>query len=84
MNKWEWTVRLHRAVADMILTLPRSSIQRIHEVLAGLQSEPTPPSSRTVPGLTSGYEIRAGNFRIIYQIEDVTKQVNVIVLKLSF
>ena len=84
MNKGEWAVRLHMAVADMILTLPKSSIQQIHKALDSLQSEPNPSSSRIVPGMMNGYEIEAGNFRIVYQVEETKRQVNVIVLTLSF
>lgn len=84
MAKQEWTVNLHTAVADMIMMLPSESVQLVQQAIAGLLQEPLPPNSRTVPGLTDGYEIIAGNFRIIYKIQEAEQEVSVIVLTLSF
>jgi mRNA interferase RelE/StbE len=56
--------------------IPAKTLQRIVDLISGLQTNPRP---RTVTKLTNReeYRMRSGNYRILYIIDDVKKQVEI-------
>lgn len=54
--------------------LPRENYERIRNAVAGLAENPRPPGCRKLVG-REGWRIRVGDYRVIYEIDDTTKQV---------
>lgn len=57
--------------------LPRETIERLGEVIRGLAAEPRPSGCRKLRG-RRGYRLRAGSFRVVYEIDDATRTVTVL------
>lgn len=51
--------------------------RRLAPHIDGLASNPRPPGVEKLEGSDSGYRIRVGNYRILYEIEDATRTVRV-------
>jgi mRNA interferase RelE/StbE len=57
--------------------LPTGPARRIWEKLLGLEEEPTPPGSSTLEG-SDGYRVRVGDHRVVYQIDDRARTVEIV------
>lgn len=64
----------HRANKEF-LKLPSAVANRISRIISGLKDNPRPPSSIKLTGSESEYRIRAGDYRILYEISDTEKSV---------
>ena len=56
--------------------LPKEIVKRIDKVLTALSRNPRPPGSEKLVG-TDGWRIRAGDYRILYAIDDKNKLVTI-------
>jgi len=66
---------LRRAVKD-IAHLPRKYVQLVGIHIDGLQENPRPPDSKKLRG-TTGYRLRVGVYRILYDVDDPSRVVTV-------
>jgi mRNA interferase RelE/StbE len=71
--KIEITNSAHRHLRN--LTNPNR--QRIHEAIEQLSQNPRPYGVKKLQGEVDFYRIRAGNYRILYVIDDSAKLVNI-------
>jgi mRNA interferase RelE/StbE len=76
INK-RYTVVVTEKVKKIILKLPFSIASRIENILLKLEENPRPPGSKKLKG-RSGYRIRIGDYRVIYEIDDNILRVIVI------
>ena len=53
-----------------IRRLPRDVQRRVVAKAEALADDPRPPGCRKLEGLENLYRVRAGDYRIVYQIED--------------
>jgi mRNA interferase RelE/StbE len=65
-------------VFKQLKNIPEKNYQKIMECIASLANNPRPPGSKKLKG-RSGYRIREGNYRVIYEIMD--KILTVIVIE---
>lgn len=57
--------------------LPWESLERVHKAVQALQREPRPTGCTKLSG-RMGWRIRAGNYRVIYDIDDDQQLVTVL------
>jgi len=65
-----WTVEFTRRAAKELAALPGPDQVRIAKRINSLAENPRPYGSRKLEGSEDFYRIRAGDFRIIYMIEN--------------
>ncbi|MGH9863521.1 MAG: type II toxin-antitoxin system RelE family toxin [Candidatus Acidiferrales bacterium] len=68
---------LHPAVRRDVKSIPRHDLQRILNRIEALVDDPRPPGTRKIddPGV---YRIRQGDYRIIYNIDDAQRVVEIL------
>ncbi len=77
-----YTVIIKQPAEKQIKTFPDKYIARIHSKIMELAKEPRPKGvKKLAEGI--GWRVRVGNYRIIYEIDDLAKQVIIIRVKLS-
>ncbi|MCL5281881.1 MAG: type II toxin-antitoxin system RelE/ParE family toxin [Planctomycetes bacterium] len=59
---------LHRAQKELS-DLPQEHYVRVRDAIRGLAEKPRPDGSRKLAGRT-GWRIRVGSYRVIYEIDD--------------
>lgn len=57
--------------------LSKEYFQRIIPRIRGLAEDPRPPGCRKITGSVGDWRIRAGDYRLIYEIDDTAKIVKV-------
>ena len=65
-----YRVEYERAASRELGKLPRQIQARIVEAIEELAEEPRPPGSRKMAGTVNGHRIRAGDYRVLYDIRD--------------
>ena len=83
MSSEQWEVRIHIAVARVAVDLPRSVRTEIFEAIGRLRSNPRGDEARTVAGGDNLYQLFVQNFRIVYQIQEEAKLVNVAAISVA-
>lgn len=74
-----YAVRLKGTAAKEYHRLPPDVQRRVVEALVGLESNPRPQGARLLSGELQGlYRIRIGEYRIVYQVDDVERVVSVV------
>jgi len=53
-----------------MLGLPKDILRRVDACILALAEKPRSPKTRKLAGLANLWRVRAGDYRIIYQIED--------------
>ena len=64
-----YRVELETCARREFRTLPMLVRERLADSIDDLQSDPRPPGGKKLVGAT-GYRIRAGDYRILYTIDD--------------
>jgi mRNA interferase RelE/StbE len=64
--------------AREIEDLPRSTAQRIYDRLGALAGEPRPRGVRKLQGERDLWRIRAGDYRVVYSIDDRGRTIDVV------
>jgi mRNA interferase RelE/StbE len=72
-----YTVRLKPRAERELDRLPTPLARRIWEKLLVLEDEPRPPGSSKLEG-SDGYRIRVGDHRVLYQIDDRARTVEIV------
>lgn len=66
-NKVEWK----RSAAKELRRIDRLRIAGVIEAVEALQEDPFPPGCRKLHGTEHQYRIRVGDYRVIYQVEEI-------------
>lgn len=72
-----YEIRILRRAQRALAALPRSDFQRARDAIHNLASEPRPPGCKKLVG-REGWRLRVGQYRIIYEIEDVVRIVTIL------
>lgn len=65
--------RAQKALAD----LPKGDYERVRDAVATLAENPRPNGSKKLAG-RKGWRIREGDYRVIYEVDDVSRQVTIL------
>ena len=77
-----YTVRATRRAERELRRLPQEVIRRIDAILAQLQHNPRPPGVAMLTGQKGPHwRLRVGMYRILYQIDDQHRNVNIYQIK---
>ncbi len=88
-----FSVRLSRDIRSILLSLPRAHQEKIEKLIDKLSDNPYPSKTRFIDisstnfdikkckGHHSRFRVRIGEYRLVYQIDETTKQV--LILKLD-
>ena len=69
---------IERAAEKDIQKLPTTVHDRIIAAIQGLSISPRPPGCRKLAGLDDTWRIRVGDYRIVYDIADTVRVINVV------
>jgi mRNA interferase RelE/StbE len=65
-----YTVILERQVEKVLRRLPGEVLIRVDRLLLGLADDPRPAGCKKLKGCENLYRLRAGDWRIVYAIEE--------------
>ena len=71
-----YTVLLKRSAEKELDSLPEITHDRIIDRLLSLQENPRPNNAKKLRG-RDGYRIRAGDYRILYAVDDSARKIEV-------
>jgi mRNA interferase RelE/StbE len=69
-----YRLEISQSAHRQVRKLPSETRERINQAIARLAEEPRPSGTKKLTG-REGYRIRAGDYRILYQIDDNSKVV---------
>lgn len=72
-----YQVSILRRAQKMLADLPGKDYQRVRDSIRNLAKEPRPSGCSKLSG-RSGWRIRIGNYRVIYEIDDQERVVTVL------
>lgn len=72
-----YSVVLATSVNHDVRTLQKRELEHILVALHSLADNPYPPRSKKLKGSGSTYRIRVGNYRIIYEVDETHKVVDI-------
>lgn len=75
-----YRVEIKKSAEKELKRLPSADQERVIENIRGLSSDPRPPGSKKLSG-EEKYRLRRGNYRILYEIQDVI--VTVVVVRIA-
>lgn len=67
-----YRVEISRSAAKDLRGIDRRWIPRIVELIEKLQSDPRPPGCKKLVGSDHTYRLRAGDYRVVYEVQDDT------------
>jgi mRNA interferase RelE/StbE len=74
----EYRLRIKSSAAKELEAVGgKTDRRRIVDRVRALESEPRPQGSEKLAGHTDKYRIRQGNYRIVYLVDDVRREVTV-------
>ena len=73
-----WRIEIKASAAKEIAALPRREQRRVVRAIESLADDPRPAGARKLVGGEDAYRVRAGDYRIIYQILDKVLVVHVV------
>ena len=69
----KWRIAVHREAKRELRRLPRHILQSALESTRALADDPHPAGSSKLIGYESLYRIRAGDWRIVYEVDSTTR-----------
>lgn len=72
---------IKRAAEQDLRALPQAIFQRVNAKILALRDDPRPAGVRKLSGSVQGWRIRAGSYRIVYQIDDDAQTVTIVRVK---
>ncbi len=72
-----YAVLILRRAQKELGDLPKADYERVKDALASLAEHPRPANCMKLTG-REGWRIRSGNYRAIYEIDDIKKTVTVL------
>ena len=76
-----WEIRFSPRAKRELAQLPKRDMNRVDNRIQALQEEPHPANCQKLSGFENLYRIRAGDYRIIYQIID--DEIVVVVIRIG-
>ncbi|MCF2445386.1 type II toxin-antitoxin system RelE/ParE family toxin [Dyadobacter sp. CY345] len=76
----DYTLFLSKKAKKQLENLPEKIVPTIILAIGALQSDPRPDGCKKLKGRKSGYRIRIGNYRVLYDIFDRELVIEVITL----
>lgn len=76
-----YELRIERQAKKDLRGIPKNLHRKIVEGMRGLGTEPRPPGCRKLSGSASDYRLRVGQYRVLYEVDDNTRQVRVFRVK---
>ncbi|NJN89636.1 MAG: type II toxin-antitoxin system RelE/ParE family toxin [Leptolyngbyaceae cyanobacterium RM2_2_4] len=73
----QYEIRFKTSAAREFRKLSPEVKLRIREAVNALKSEPRPPGAKKLAGETHLYRIRVGDYRIIYEVDDSIRMLQV-------
>jgi mRNA interferase RelE/StbE len=74
----KYQVTIKKSAAKELESLPKKVLVSVTQSIAGLSDNPRPQGCKKLKGQTDSlWRIRIGDYRVVYQIEDVIKIVDV-------
>lgn len=73
-----YRVEFTSSAARAIRKLPKNVRTRLLDAISALSDDPRPPGARKVAGADLAWRVRAGDHRVIYEIEDDALLVTVV------
>lgn len=73
-----YEVRLARRAARSLASLERREQQRVRAALDILSVNPRPPNCVALQGEDSVYQVRVGDYRIVYEVLDTVLLIHVV------
>jgi len=70
-----YQVTFTRAARDDLARLPAREQRRIAERISRLATMPRPVGAEKLTGLPRTYRVRAGDYRVVYQVDDGARAV---------
>jgi mRNA interferase RelE/StbE len=72
-----YAVTILRRAQRELQRLPHADYERVREAIRALAQNPRPPGCLALTG-RAGWRIRVGNYRVIYEINDVQHTVTIL------
>jgi mRNA interferase RelE/StbE len=72
-----YAIAILRRAQRELQRLPHEDYERVREAIRALARNPRPPGCLALTGRT-GWRIRVGNYRVIYEINDVQHTVTIL------
>ena len=73
-----YRVLIDPRAARQLESLPKPIVERLDRAILSLVSNPRPPGTKRLRGkLHQGWRIRVGKYRILYKIDDESRQVSI-------
>jgi mRNA interferase RelE/StbE len=72
-----YTVLILRRVQRELQRIPKEDYERVREAMRGLAQNPRPTRCLALTG-RAGWRIRVGDYRVIYEIDDVQHTVTIV------
>jgi mRNA interferase RelE/StbE len=72
-----YTVTFSRSARKELESLPSPVVQRIYPKIEALEQNPRPHGVKKIEGEEKMYRIRVGDYRVIYEISDKMKSVDI-------
>ena len=73
-----YNVALAASAHKELRHLPRHEISRIHQRIVDLATSPRPHGVQKLSGAKDEYRLRQGDYRIVYHVDDVTREVTIL------
>lgn len=73
-----YEVEARPSVVKQMKRLPRADQRRLLDRMEALGGDPRPPGSEKLSELPNAFRVRAGDYRIVYRVDDTGKVVEVI------
>lgn len=72
-----YQIHILRRAQKALSRLPRQDYERVRDAIRALSEEPRPAGCKKLTG-REGWRIRIGQYRVIYELEDVVRVVTVL------
>jgi mRNA interferase RelE/StbE len=76
-----YEILLSKATRKQLASLPAFMHNKIIEDISALAASPRPAGCKKLKGFKNAYRVRAGDYRIIYEVED--KMLRVIIIAIG-
>jgi mRNA interferase RelE/StbE len=77
----DYTVVIENKAQKAFLKLSSPHDNQVKKAIDGLPNEPRPHGVKKLSCATSGYRVRAGDYRILYTIDDQKKVVTIYLIR---
>jgi mRNA interferase RelE/StbE len=72
-----YEIKIERGAEKEMRRLPSPMFQRVAAAVLALKNSPRPRGAKKLTGSANDWRIRAGEYRVIYEIDDVAQRVRV-------